>query len=55
MILVRKSRIIRWAGHVALLGDRTGACCVLVYKPETDHLDDPGMDERTTLRWFCRN
>ena len=29
-----KSRGLRWAGHVACVGDRTGANRVLVEKPE---------------------
>jgi hypothetical protein len=29
-----KSRKLRWAGHVARIGERTGACRVLVGKPE---------------------
>jgi hypothetical protein len=33
-ILVIQSRIIRWAGHVARMGARTGAYRVLVGKPE---------------------
>jgi hypothetical protein len=31
---VIKSRILRWAGHVALMGARRGAFRVLVGKPE---------------------
>jgi hypothetical protein len=34
IIPVIKSRIMRWAGNVARVGDRTGACWVLVGKPE---------------------
>jgi len=33
-ILVIQSRVIRWAGHVARMGARTGAYRVLVGKPE---------------------
>jgi len=31
---VIKSRIMRWAGHVARMGDRRGVFRVLVWKPE---------------------
>ena len=31
---VIKSRIMRWAGHVAHLGEERGVCRVLVGKPE---------------------
>jgi hypothetical protein len=31
---VMKSRRVRWAGHVALIGDRRGAFMVLVRRPE---------------------
>jgi hypothetical protein len=28
------SRIVRWVGHIACVGERRGACRVLVGKPE---------------------
>ena len=34
IILVIKSRILRWAEHVARMGERTGVYRVLVGKPE---------------------
>jgi hypothetical protein len=34
MMLVIKSRILRWAGHVARRGEGRGVCRVLVAKPE---------------------
>ena len=34
IIRVTKSGILRWAGHVARMGDRRGAYRVLVGKPE---------------------
>jgi hypothetical protein len=34
IIRVIKSRFMRWAGHVARMGDRRGAYSVLVGKPE---------------------
>ena len=46
-----KSRKMRWAGHVALMGERRGVCMVLVGKPEgKNHLGDPGIDGRMILR-----
>jgi hypothetical protein len=50
-----KWRRLRWAGHVALMGERRG-----VYgfywgnKRERDHLGDPGVDGRIILRWIFR-
>jgi len=34
IIRVMKSRIMRWAGHGARMGERRGVCRVLVGKPE---------------------
>jgi hypothetical protein len=34
IIRVNKSRILRWAGHVARTGARRGACRISVGKPE---------------------
>ena len=34
IVRVIKSRRLRWAGHVALMGERTGAYRVLERKPE---------------------
>ena len=43
-----KSRRMRWAGHVARMGERRG---VLVGKPEgKNHLGDAGVDVRILLR-----
>jgi len=50
-----KSRRMRWAGHVACMGERRGVYRVLVGKPEErDHLEDPGVYGRIILRWICR-
>ena len=44
---VIKSRRMRWAGHVARIGDRRGAYRVLVGKMrERDHLEDLAVDGR---------
>jgi len=34
IVRVIKSRRMRWAGHVARMGERRGVCSVLVGKPE---------------------
>ena len=53
IVRVIKSRRIRWAGHVARMGDRRGARRVLIGTPrERDHLEDPGIDWRIILRWI---
>jgi hypothetical protein len=50
-----KSRRMRWAGHVACMGERRGAHRVLVGKPEKiDNLEDPGVDWRIILKWIFR-
>jgi hypothetical protein len=46
---------MRWAGHVACVGDRKGAYRVLMGKPEgKNHLGDPGVDGRIILIWISR-
>jgi hypothetical protein len=48
-----KSRRMRWAGHVAPVGDRRGVYRVLVERPEGKrHLKDLGIDERIILKWI---
>ena len=50
---VIKSRRMKWAGHVARVGERRGAHSVLVRKHgERDRCEDPGVDERKILRWI---
>ena len=52
---VTKSRIMRWVGHVARMGERRVLYRVLVEKPEgKSHLGDPGVDGRIILRWIFR-
>jgi hypothetical protein len=41
-----KSRRMRWAGHVARMGDRTGACMILIRK-----LEGKSALGRPRLRW----
>ena len=43
-VRVIKSRRMKWAGHVALMGESRSVYMVLVEKPERDHLEDPGVD-----------
>jgi hypothetical protein len=50
IVWVIKSRM-RWAGHVARMGERRGVHRVLVGKlRESNHLGDPGVDGRILLR-----
>jgi hypothetical protein len=52
---VIKSRRMRWAGHVARMGERRGVYKRLIgYLRERDHLGDPGVDGRIILRWIFR-
>ena len=47
---VIKSRRMRWAGHVARMGEGRGVYRVLVGKPEgRNHWGDPGIDGRVIL------
>jgi hypothetical protein len=47
IIRVIKSRRLRWAGHVARMGERRGAYRALLGKPEGSRpLEDPGVDGR---------
>jgi hypothetical protein len=42
---------MKWAGHVARMGDRRGAYGVLVEKPdETELLEDPGVYGKIILK-----
>jgi hypothetical protein len=53
IILVIKSRRLRWAGHVARMGERRGAYRALLGKPEERRpLEDPGVDGRIILKWI---
>jgi hypothetical protein len=55
IVRVIKSRIMRWAVHIAHMGERRGVCMVLVGKPEgRDHLEDPGVYGRIILRCIFR-
>jgi hypothetical protein len=55
IVRVIKSRRMRWAGHVARMGERR-----VVYRVwwgnvrEGDHWGDPGVNGRIILRWIFR-
>ena len=52
---VIKSRRMRWAGHVAHMGEERGVYRVLVGKPEEgDHWGDLGVDGWIILGWISR-
>jgi hypothetical protein len=51
IIWVIKSRRMRWAGHVACMGERRGAYRILVGRPEgRKPLGRPGIDGRIILK-----
>ena len=55
IVRVVKSRRMRWAGHVACMGEGRGVHKVLVGKPEgKSHCGDPDVDGRIILRWIFR-
>ena len=55
IVRVIKSRRMRWARHVASVGERRGAYRILVEKPEgKNHLKDPGVDGKIILRRIFR-
>ena len=51
-----KSRRMRWARHVARMGESRGVYRVLVGRPEgeRDNLGNPSVDGRIILRWMFR-
>ena len=53
IVRVIKPRIMRWAGHVARMGDRRGVYSVVVGKlRERSHLENPVVDEMIILIWI---
>jgi hypothetical protein len=55
IVRVIKMRM-RWAEHVARMGERRAIYSVLVGENlrEREHLGDPGVDGRIILRWIFR-
>ena len=55
IVRVTKSRRMRWAGHVARMGEERGVYRVLVGKPEgRSHCGDLGVDGWIILAWISR-
>jgi hypothetical protein len=54
IIRVSKPRRMRWAGHVARMGEKRGAYRILVGRPEGRPEGDPGVDGRITLKWIFK-
>ena len=55
IVWVIKSRRMRWAGHVARMGEGGGVHKVLVGKPEGKrHWGDQDVDGRIILKWILR-
>jgi hypothetical protein len=44
IIRVIKSRRMRWAGHIARMGEKSGACRILVGRPRRRWQDNIKMD-----------
>jgi hypothetical protein len=52
---VIKSKRVRWARHIALIGEMRGGYRVLVGKPEErSHLEDSELEGNVILKWICR-
>jgi hypothetical protein len=55
IILVIKSKRLRWTGHVARMGERRGVYRVLVGNLwERDHLGEADVNGKIILRWIFR-
>jgi len=55
IVRVVKSRRMRWAGHVARMGEDRGVQRLLVGKPEgKNHWGNQDVDGRIILRWIFR-
>ena len=55
IVRLKKSRRMKWAGHVTRMGKGRGVYRVWVGKLEgKNHLGDPGVDGRIILRWIFR-
>jgi hypothetical protein len=51
IVTVIKSRRMRWAGHVARMGEERGICRILVSPKARDHWEDLRVGGRITLSW----
>jgi hypothetical protein len=52
IVRVIKSRRMRWAGHVARMGEGRGVYRILIGRPERrDHWEELGVGRRIILRW----
>jgi hypothetical protein len=55
IVRVIKSRRVRWAGNVACMVGRRGACSVSVGNlREGCHLEDKGIDGKIILKWILK-
>jgi hypothetical protein len=55
IIRMIKSRRMRWAGHVARMGEGRGAYRVLDWRPSgRDHSEDPSLDGRIILKYIFK-
>jgi hypothetical protein len=53
IIVVIKSRKIRWAGHVERMGEMRSACKILFGKPEGKYRSgDLGVDGKIIVEWI---
>ena len=56
IVRVIKSRRMRWAVHIARMGERRGVYTGFWWRnlKEREHLGDPDVDRRIILRWIFR-
>jgi hypothetical protein len=53
IIRMIKSKMMRWAGHVELMGEMSTKSCLQSLKGR-DHSEDLSVDERIILKWILR-
>ena len=55
LVYLIKLRRVRWAGHVARMGEERGVCRVLVGKPDgKNHWEDLDVDRWIIIGWISR-
>jgi hypothetical protein len=55
IVRIIKSRKMKWAGHIAFMGEIKNPYRILVRKPEgRNYLEDLGIDERIILKMVLR-